>query len=634
MKKYLAAIIFSLALIFQYAAAPITSNAQEVSVWDSELPKILENIKKPVFPDRDFYIDDFGAVNDGLTKSTEAINQAISKAHEAGGGRVVVPKGTYLTGAIYLKSNVNLYLEEGAVLKFSQDPKDYLPLVKTRWEGVELYNYSPLIYSFGEENIAISGKGTLDGQADNEHWWPWKGKTEYGWKKGEPHQAEARDQLFQMAEDGVPVEDRKFGEGSYLRPSFIQPYESKNILIEGVTLIDSPMWFINPVLSENVTIEDVTVIGHGPNNDGADPESSKNVLIKNSHFDTGDDCIAIKSGRNADGRRINVPSENIVIQGNEMRDGHGGVVIGSEMTGGVRNVFAEDNSMDSPNLDRVLRIKTNSVRGGFAENIYLRNNTVNEVGGEVIRIDMLYEEGDAGNYTPTVRNIEVDNLHSHGGNYGIFIRAYDRAPVQNLKITNSSFNNVKTPTLINHVENMVLSNFTINGKSYDNMPPKTTAEINGERLSDGTYLNKAEVELAAEDENGIAKIEYRLADGPWIEYSDPFIIKQAGETKIEYRAIDQTGNREPVKTLTINIINTDIKGLKKYVEGSDIQPSGIKNAIEKKIENAARDFEKGNIEQGNNKLNNLLHFISNQNEEHISEAIKNDLVKMIQSVMK
>lgn len=469
MKKSLTVLILSLTLIMQFTISPV-AQAEESSVWEDQLPKILDKIKKPTFPDKEFFVDDYGAVADGKTKSTEAFNEAIQAAHEAGGGRVVVPEGTYLTGAIHLKSNVNLHVKKGATIKFSQDPKDYLPLVKTRWEGVELYNYSPLIYAHEEENIAITGEGTLDGQADNENWWPWKGKSEYGWEEGEPHQAEARNKLFQMAEDGVPVEERRFGEGSYLRPSFIQPYESQNILIQGVKLIDSPMWFINPVLSENVTIEDVTVVGHGPNNDGANPESSKNVLIKDSHFDTGDDCIAIKSGRNADGRRINVPSENIVIQGNEMRDGHGGVVIGSEMTGGARNIFAEDNSMDSPNLDRVLRIKTNSVRGGIVENVYLRNNTVSEVGGEVIRINMFYEEGDAGEYTPIVRNIEVDNLHSNGGNYGIYIRAYDRSPVQNLKITNSSFNNVKTPTLIENVENMILSNFTINGEYYDNKP--------------------------------------------------------------------------------------------------------------------------------------------------------------------
>lgn len=634
MKKIFITILFSAFLVLQIASAPSLTHGQETTVWDSQLPKILEEINKPTFPDHDFYIDDFGALNNDETLSTEAINKAISAAHESGGGRVIVPEGIYLTGAIYLKSNVNLHLEEDAVLKFSQEPSDYLPLVKTRWEGVELYNYSPLIYSHGEENIAITGKGTLDGQADNENWWPWKGKTEYGWEEGDPHQAEARDKLFQMAEDGVPVEERRFGEDSYLRPSFIQPYESENILIEGITLIDSPMWFINPVLSENITVEDVTVVGHGPNNDGANPESSKNVLIKNSHFDTGDDNIAIKSGRNADGRRIDVPSENIVIQGNEMKDGHGAVVIGSEMTGGVRNVFAEDNLMDSPNLDRVLRIKTNSVRGGFAENIFLRNNTVDEVGGEVVRVDMEYEEGDAGNYTPIVRNIEVDNLHSHGGNYGIFIRAYERAPVQNLKITNSSINDVTTPMFVNHVEDMVLENFTINGESYDNTAPETSAYIRGEQLSDGTYLNEAEVRLDAVDEDGVAKTEYRLNNDDWVEYMEPLTITQDGQTTIDYRSIDYTGNRESINSLTLKIIYPDLSSIKEFVEASDIQPNGIKNSINNKLDNAAKDFKKGHIKQGNDKLTKLIQFIQQKSGKHVPEPVANDLEKMIERFMK
>lgn len=634
MKKYFVVLACAFMVIFQLGGSHIVANAKGNDVWEDVLPSILAEIEKPFFPDRDFNVVDYGAVNDGSKKATKAFNEAISAANDAGGGKVVVPSGTYLTGAIHLKSNVNLHLEEGATIKFSQNPKDYLPLVKSRWEGVELYNYSPLIYAHNQENIAITGKGVLDGQADNEHWWPWKGKTEYGWKKGDPNQAEARDELFQMAEDGVAVEDRKFGEGSYLRPSFIQPYESENILIEGVTLIDSPMWFINPVLSENVTIEDVTVVGHGPNNDGVDPESSKNVLIKDSHFDTGDDCIAIKSGRNADGRRINVPSENIVIQANEMRDGHGGVVVGSEMTGGVRNVFAENNVMNSPNLDRVLRIKTNSVRGGFAENIYLRDNLVDEVGGEVIRVNMQYEEGDVGEYTPVIRNIEVDNLHSNGGNYGIYIRAYDRAPVQNLKITNSSFDGVKTPTLIENVENMQLSNLTINGENYDNSPPKTTAQVNGQLLSDGSYFGKATVALVASDKDGIDNIKYQLQDSGWKAYTAPITVKKNGKNFVHYYAVDRTGNRESQQTLQVRITNADFSGVKGYISGADIHPGGIKNALTKKLENAEADFKKGKVQSGNKKLRNLIQFVQHKKKTQIPQRVKTDLTNMIRHLIK
>jgi len=234
-------------------------------------------------------------------------------------------------------------------------------------------------------------------------------------------------------------------------------------MIKGVTILNSPMWQINPVLSENILIDDVKIIGHGPNNDGVDPESSKNVLIKDSYFDNGDDCIAIKSGRNADGRRINVPSENIIIEGNEMKDGHGGVVIGSEISGSVRNVFAQYNVMDSPNLDRALRIKTNSVRGGTIEDIDFSNNTVKSVGSEVIQIDMYYEEGDTGDFTPVVRNINIENLQSNGGKYGVWIRSYERSPVTNLTIRHSNFQHVATPLLMENVKNPVFEEFCING---------------------------------------------------------------------------------------------------------------------------------------------------------------------------
>jgi len=434
-----------------------------------QLQGILNQIIPPAFPNRDFVITDYGAVGDGITDCTEAFRKVMSTANTAGGGRVIVPAGMYLTGPIHFRSNVNLYVSKEATIKFSQDLEKYLPLVLNRFEGVELYNYSPLIYSYGAMNLAITGEGILDGSGDNEHWWPWKGKTEYGWQEGEPHQAEDRDVLFAMAEENVPVDERKFGSEHYLRPSFIQFYNSKNILIEGVTVKDSPMWQISPVLCENITIDKVRIIGHGPNTDGFDPDSCKNILIKNCYFDNGDDCIAIKSGRNGDGRRINIPCENIVIQNNYMKDGHGGITIGSEISGSVRNVFADNNVMDSPNLDRALRFKTNSVRGGIIENIYFRNTVVKSIGEEILIVDMNYEEGDAGEYTPIVRNIFVENLESHGGKTGILMSAYDRTPITNVQFTNCTFHNVEIPFVLKNVEQLIFKNVNINGQNYDDI---------------------------------------------------------------------------------------------------------------------------------------------------------------------
>ena len=434
--------------------------------WDA-VPGILERIQPPSFPDRDFPIETFGAVGDGRTLCTEAIRKAIDTCHRAGGGRVVVPKGVFLTGAVHLKSNVQLFMVEGAILLFSQDLDDYLPPVHTRFEGVECMNYSPFIYAFEQENIAITGSGILDGQGDWSHWWPWTGRERHGWKPGDPHQKQDRDALFRMAEEGVPVEERIFGSGHFLRVNFIQPYRCKNVLIDGITVKRSPMWEIHPVLCENVTIRNVTIVSHGPNNDGCNPEASKYVLIKDCYFDTGDDCIAIKSGRNADGRRVDVASENIVIQGCTMKDGHGGVVIGSEISGDCRNVFTEDCVMDSPNLERALRIKTNSRRGGVIENIYVRNVTVGEVSDAVIRIYFHYSEGDVGEYTPVVRNVDIRNVTSRKSMYALLFEGYARSPITNVHLENCRFDGVKRGNVLNHVTGLTKKDVFINDRLQD-----------------------------------------------------------------------------------------------------------------------------------------------------------------------
>lgn len=326
-------------------------------------------------------------------------------------------------------------------------------------------NYSPLVYAFEEKNIAITGEGTLDGQASNSNWWPWKGNKNYGWKEGTPNQndEDKRAALFEMAENNVPVSERKFGDGYYLRPQFVQPYRCENVLIQGITIVNSPMWVLHPVLSENVIIEKVTVESQGPNSDGCDPESCKNVLIKDCYFNTGDDCIAIKSGRNADGRRINVPSENIIIQGCTMANGHGGVVIGSEISGGARNIFAENCTMNSPLLDRALRIKTSSMRGGVVENVYLRNIAVGQVAEQVIRVNMFYE--DSGAYMPTVRNIEVKNMTvQDGGKVGVLLEGYEQSPVENVRLINVKINGVEVPYKFSNVKGIQFRNVIINGE--------------------------------------------------------------------------------------------------------------------------------------------------------------------------
>ncbi|HLR32047.1 MAG TPA: glycoside hydrolase family 28 protein [Fodinibius sp.] len=427
-----------------------TTNSKSNNPW-SQLEEIKAKIKPPTFPDRDCLITDYGAVEGGEILNTDAIALAIQDCYEQGGGRVVVPEGTFLTGAVQLLSNINLHLKAGATLLFSRSPEDYLPMVPSRYEGVQYLNYSPFVYAYDQKNIAITGSGTLDGNASENYWWNWA------------HEYDDRELLMQMNADEVSTYDRKFGPGHHLRPNFVQFIRSKNILIFGVTLTRSPMWNIHPVLSENITVDSIRIESLGPNNDGVNPESSKNVWIKNSYFDTGDDCIAIKSGRNQDGRRIGVPSENIIIENNQMKDGNGGVVIGSEISGGVRNVFAQNLTMDSPNLERVLRIKTSSKRGGVVENVNIRNIEVGQFREAAIKINMFY--GDPGDFMPTVRDVTVENLTvSNGGEYGIMIRAYEESPVQNIRIENTTINSVEIPTEIKNTENLELENVEINGE--------------------------------------------------------------------------------------------------------------------------------------------------------------------------
>jgi polygalacturonase len=440
--KYLAIHIQLLLQVGFLTSAPAASNDvndQPATQWH-QVTEILNRIRAPIFPANEFIITEFGAVGDGKSDCTAAIGKAIEACHKAR-GRVVVPEGEFLTGPIYLQSNVELHLARGATLKFTTDPRAYLPVVFTRFEGMECYNYSPLIYAFEQVNVAVTGEGTLDGQASDETWWQWKGGR--GAKEGSPNQKPARDRLGKMVDQNVPVQIRQFGEGSFLRPSFVEFNRCCNVLIQGVRIKRSPMWELHPTLCTNVIIRAVNIDSHGPNNDGCDPESCRDVLIEDCAFDTGDDCIAIKSGRNNDGRRLGLPSENIIVRRCTMKDGHGGVVIGSEISGGCRNVFAEDCKMDSPNLERVLRLKSNAVRGGVIENIFMRNIKVGQVRDAVLQVDFVYEEGANGPHKPVARNIVMDNITVNQTPRVLNVVGFPGAEISAVRIYNSTFNDVQ-----------------------------------------------------------------------------------------------------------------------------------------------------------------------------------------------
>jgi len=443
--------------------------------WDeATYQEIQQSIRQPQTGMQTFVITAFGAKpqatvaaqTDGAAsaampaglraaaRNQKAIQKAIDKCARQGGGRVVVPQGQrFLTGAIALKSGVNLVVEEGAVLEFVFQPGLY-PIVETSWEGLDCYNLSPCIYAFRAHDIAVTGRGTIDGGGTRETWWPWCGAAKYGWREGMTSQKlEARPRLLQNGEEGVPMTDEKgrrtaertFTAKDGLRPQLVCFNQCERVLVEDVTLLRSPFWVLHPLKSTDVTVRRVRIENDGPNGDGCDPESCNRVLIEDCFFNTGDDCIAIKSGRNSDGRRRGMMSQNIIVRNCTMKNGHGGVVIGSEISGGCRNVFAHDCVMDSPNLDRVLRIKTNSCRGGIIENIYMRNIQVGQCGESVLKINLDYEHNEicCRGYYPTVRHVLMENVTCRHSKYGVqIIGLYEDTLVHDITVRNCRFDGV------------------------------------------------------------------------------------------------------------------------------------------------------------------------------------------------
>lgn len=456
--------------------------------WDdNEYKRIEQSIQLPKIAERQFLITSFGAKTTATAaQNQKAINRVISLVSKKGGGKVIIPKGTWNTGAIELKSHVNLVLEEGATLHFAFEPKLY-PLVRTSWEGLACWNYSPCIYAYKATDIAITGKGTIDGGGNNDTFWQWNGSPRFGYKEGvtkESQKLGSRSKLLKMAEDGVPFDERKFGMGYGLRPQLVNMVHCERILIKDVKMINSPFWVIHPLLSKNITVDGVYVWNEGPNGDGCDPEACENVLIQNCVFHTGDDCIAIKSGRNNDGRLWNQPSKNIIIRNCKMEDGHGGVVIGSEISGGCENVYAENCVMDSPHLERILRIKTNNCRGGQVQNINMRNVVVGQCKEAVVKINLDYERKEIcyRGFEPIVNNVNVENVTCQKSDYGVLIIGRDSLEnVYDINIKNCKFDGVvKEPVRITgKTRNVKFDNLVINGSlvlNKEDQPYKNYSE--------------------------------------------------------------------------------------------------------------------------------------------------------------
>ena len=421
-------------LVFLALLVPLAANAQDEAIRHEEIqvqaPFPMPVIKVPVFPKKDFNVTQY---NDGKTAEiSEAIRKAIAACHDAGGGRVVIPKGKWKTGKIHFKSNVNLHIEKDARLTFSGDPKAYLPAVQSSWEGFECFNYSPLVYAFECENIALTGEGTLE--ADMSTW--------QKWMKRPPAHLEALKKLHTFTSTNAPVEQRQMAEGeNNLRPQFIQFNRCKNVLIENVHIRNSPFWTIHLFLSESIVVRGIDIRAHDHNNDGIDPEMTRNLLIENCRFDQGDDAIAIKSGSNHDGWRLDTPSENIVIRNCNVIAGHQLVAIGSELSGGIRNVYVHDCKF-APGYKpfNLLFIKTNIRRGGFVENIHMENIEATATRESVLGIetDVLYQWKDL---VPTyeerltkISGIHVSNISIAETGIPFRIEGDKREPVRDVTL--------------------------------------------------------------------------------------------------------------------------------------------------------------------------------------------------------
>ncbi len=422
-----------------------------------EAPFGKVNLIEPDFSAAPEYnIKDFGADLNDKSKTLKAINHAIAKANNSGGGKVIIPKGEWLTGKIHLKNNVNLHLEEDAILVFSANPQDYLPPVKSTWEGMECYNYSPLIYAYNCRNIAITGTGKL--KANMETWEKWFGRP-----KGH---MESLKLLYNMAAKGVPLEKRQMvNDSSNYRPQFIQFNRCENVLLEGVEIENSPFWVIHPFLSKNVIIRNVKVKAHGHNNDGVDPEMSQNVLIENCVFDQGDDAIAIKSGRNQDAWRLNTPSKNIIIRNCLVKNGHQLLAIGSELSGGIENIHINNCEVDeNADLRHLLFVKTNERRGGFVRNIYMENIKAGKISSGILGIetDVLYQWRDLvqtyERRLTTIENIFIKDIKAGNVDFISKISGNEELPVKNINLSSLQIDTIRGQKF----NNKNVSSFKIN----------------------------------------------------------------------------------------------------------------------------------------------------------------------------
>lgn len=476
------------------------------------LPFDMPVVQRPSFPDYQVDIRDFGAKADGETLNTEAINNAIKAVSEKGGGKVVIPEGLWLTGPVVLQNNVNLHVEKNALVLFSGDA-DLYPLVRTSFEGLDMLRCQSPISAMNAENIAITGYGVLDGSGDS--WRPvkrnkmtdgqWKsllksgGVVDESGKVWYPNEGALKASILTGSKEKREISDSEWeGMKRWLRPVLLSIVKSKRVLLEGVTFRNSPSWCLHPLSCEDLTLNGVKVFNpwYSQNGDALDVESCKNVVVTNSLFDAGDDAICIKSGKDADGRRRGEPCENVLVKNNTVLHGHGGFVVGSEMSGGVRNVYVADCTFIGTDVG--LRFKSTRGRGGVVENVYVDNINMINIPGDALIADLYYAVKDAPGApvpavteeTPSFKNIHISNISCKGAGRVMFLNGLPEMPIENFSVRNMRITDAQKGAFINKVAGVTLenieietadntylqventTNITIDGKEYDKISEK------------------------------------------------------------------------------------------------------------------------------------------------------------------
>jgi len=410
-----------------------------------------------------------GASPSGTKLNTVLINKTIEKLNANGGGTLFFPAGKYLTGTIKLKSNITIELEAGATLLFSDNFDDYLPYVEMRHEGIMMKSFSPLIYAVDAENITIKGEGKIDGQGKK--WWDEFFRVIIDLKNNGKRDINKYQTMWDQVNDAKVIGseiNEDYSEAlqrRFFRPPFIQPIRCKNVRIEGITIVNSPFWTVNPEFCENVTVDRVTIANPlSPNTDGINPESCRYVHISNCHISVGDDCITLKSGRDLQARNLNAPNENITITNCTMLAGHGGVVIGSEMSGGVKKVVISNCVFDG--TDRGIRIKSTRGRGGVVEDIQINNIVMRNIQEEAIVLDMLYSKmpiEPVTDRTPIFRNINISNVTGSDVLIPIKIRGLEESPISNISFTNINIDG-KQKCVFQNCTNIKMKDVFVNGE--------------------------------------------------------------------------------------------------------------------------------------------------------------------------